>query len=399
MNAFLYNKKKILLIILIALGGLILLLFQLILRTDKTFNLVSEVREPPKISSSLGRSSFSYQEISDRTRMEAEGIYNTKVRIKGTLFFPDSFLKNLNKNSAFYLNFSVLDIEPFYFREAASGTIDDNKLHFKREDSLGIDNGVDDNPTLDLSWGDKSLIFDWSVEFNENSTLYSLSNLFPTQEDMISIDKSLPEAVFTAGLLYDSDSESKKFNLETNIKQKIQGDINENGSSSFTFGGAGESFVSIIDYSELLNESTSSIRVVSPNGGEKWMIGSTHAIKWEIINPPRYNSVDLVLVGGKSGAYFHPVPNIDSYLWTIRPFSFSIVDLDNSAGTLKTFLKPGNDYKIRANLYKNPPPCPFKSETLCASEGFNSDKFISFDTSDAPFMIVSISSANIQTSP
>src|SRR3989344_1213979 len=77
-------------------------------------------------------------------------------------------------------------------------------------------------------------------------------------------------------------------------------------------------------------EAAASIQVVSPNGGEKWEVGQTYAIKW-------YSSdVDRVSINLYKGGQF--VKNLNSYNTT----NWGVLEW-----TLYLALVPGDDYKIK----------------------------------------------------
>jgi len=119
---------------------------------------------------------------------------------------------------------------------------------------------------------------------------------------------------------------------------------------------------------------TASITVLSPNGGEKWEIGSTQTIKWSSVNAPSGSWVALFLTNGPFIA--QGLPTTGSYSWKI-PTEYCSGDVCGFP------LKSGNDYKIEARLYTGPSLCL----GLCPSST-PQPTLLSRDYSDAPFSIV-----------
>ena len=117
-----------------------------------------------------------------------------------------------------------------------------------------------------------------------------------------------------------------------------------------------------------------SITVLSPNGGEKWEIGSTQTIKWSSVNAPSGSWVALFLTNGLLIA--QGLPTTGSYSWKI-PTEYCSGDVCGFP------LKSGNDYKIEARLYTGPSLCL----GLCLPST-PQPTLLSRDYSDAPFSIV-----------
>ena len=107
----------------------------------------------------------------------------------------------------------------------------------------------------------------------------------------------------------------------------------------------------------------SSVTVTSPNGGENWLRGTTHTLKWTKTGNPGANvKIELLKSGTVVGIYSLNTPNDGSYDWTISP-----------ARAI------GTDYKVRVTSTDNPAYT---------------------DTSDGNFIISSAGSSSITvTSP
>jgi len=121
--------------------------------------------------------------------------------------------------------------------------------------------------------------------------------------------------------------------------------------------------------------STSTITVLSPNGGEVWQAGSMQTIKWTSQNLHQDAHIRLGLYStslreGPVIAEDIPVVN-NSYSWTVALTSGS--------------LDPASDYKLTADVYAGP-VCglyPVMGGNCSATASI-----IASDTSDAPFSIV-----------
>lgn len=116
-----------------------------------------------------------------------------------------------------------------------------------------------------------------------------------------------------------------------------------------------------------------SIKVISPNGGETWQIGSTQTINWDSANAPSGSWVALFLTNGPYIAQGLPVKG--SYSWKV-PSQYCSGDVCGFPMT------EGSDYKIEARLYTGPALCvglcpPSPQPTL-----------LTRDYSNAPFSII-----------
>ncbi|HEY5998112.1 MAG TPA: Ser-Thr-rich GPI-anchored membrane family protein [bacterium] len=79
------------------------------------------------------------------------------------------------------------------------------------------------------------------------------------------------------------------------------------------------------------------LRVVSPNGGEKWLAGSTHTITWTTTGVAAPNvRIDLLKAGKLNSVISTSAPDSGSYAWTIRNEQ-----------------NPGADYTIRVASLAN----------------------------------------------
>ena len=88
---------------------------------------------------------------------------------------------------------------------------------------------------------------------------------------------------------------------------------------------------------KVIPSSSSSITVVSPNGGERWARGTTHAIKWSNMGSPGSNvKIELLKGGILNRLIVANTPNGGSYNWAIP--STQIL---------------GTDYKIRITSTSN----------------------------------------------
>lgn len=85
---------------------------------------------------------------------------------------------------------------------------------------------------------------------------------------------------------------------------------------------------------------SSSVKVISPNGGEQWEIGKTYTIKWESKTFSPDASIDIELIntkygpeGGEGGPEIVRTTNTGSYNWKV--------------GVVGGLLLPGSSYKIK----------------------------------------------------
>ncbi len=111
-----------------------------------------------------------------------------------------------------------------------------------------------------------------------------------------------------------------------------------------------------------------SITVISPNGGEKWQIGSTQAIKWSSQNLSQNDWLQIVISSSDQPVTIiaSQVPaNKGSYLFTIPT------------------LKPGSSFIIETRVYTGV-ACSDGGGVTCAFP----PTFIVSDQSDAPFSII-----------
>jgi hypothetical protein len=99
------------------------------------------------------------------------------------------------------------------------------------------------------------------------------------------------------------------------------------------------------NYFSIVSPTTPSITVVSPNGGEKWIIGNTYEIKCSCNIPTPHTAYILLYKGdnyygqiGRIGTVGCVVGQTESYSW--------------KAGYMEGVgvVEPGNNYKIRINL-------------------------------------------------
>lgn len=117
------------------------------------------------------------------------------------------------------------------------------------------------------------------------------------------------------------------------------------------------------------------IKILSPNGGEVWQIGSTQNITWTSNNAP--TGAWVVLVSKPDG---------ELIAWDLPPsgsFSWRISEI-YTRGNLREFKrKPGNNYRIEARLYTGYSLCL----TFCPSN-VPRPVFLGSDVSDGFFRIV-----------
>ncbi len=117
-----------------------------------------------------------------------------------------------------------------------------------------------------------------------------------------------------------------------------------------------------------------SVTVISPNGGETWLIGSTQKVTWTSTAAPSGSWVALFLK--PSGLIIkQTLPVNGSYDWII-PETYCGGDVCGFP------MKPADDYKIEARLYTGPALC------IGCSPETPQPTLIASDFSDAPFSIV-----------
>ncbi|HWR98199.1 MAG TPA: Ser-Thr-rich GPI-anchored membrane family protein, partial [Candidatus Methanoperedens sp.] len=80
----------------------------------------------------------------------------------------------------------------------------------------------------------------------------------------------------------------------------------------------------------------SEIRVVSPNGGEQWLAGSTHTISWTTTGGGPTVRIDLFKGETRNSVIVASAPNSGAYAWTIRNEQ-----------------NPGADYTVRVTSLAN----------------------------------------------
>ena len=122
-----------------------------------------------------------------------------------------------------------------------------------------------------------------------------------------------------------------------------------------------DSYQCIIDYSDnyfSIVAPTTSVTVISPNGGEEWEAGKTYTIKWSMANLPKSWMADVYLVwnGGASSKFIGSSQNATGIMYWRIPLD----------------IQPRNDYKIRVEIVQLP----------------RTGEILTFDESDAPFSIV-----------
>lgn len=115
---------------------------------------------------------------------------------------------------------------------------------------------------------------------------------------------------------------------------------------------------------------TPSIRVISPNGGEQWQIGSTQTLKWSSGNVHRV-TFDLVDSANKL-----VVKNISSFATDPIP----VGDQKSVSWTIPSYVQEGQ-YRLRAGT------CP-SYVVNCNTKDNQEDPVTIYDYSDAPFSIV-----------
>ncbi len=118
-----------------------------------------------------------------------------------------------------------------------------------------------------------------------------------------------------------------------------------------------------------------SITVISPNGGEKWQIGSTQAIKWSSQNLSQNDWLQIVISSSDQPVTIiaSQVPaNKGYYLFTIPT------------------LKPGSSFIIETRVYTGV-ACSDGGGVTCAFP----PTFIVSDQSDAPFSIIASATGSI----
>jgi len=82
----------------------------------------------------------------------------------------------------------------------------------------------------------------------------------------------------------------------------------------------------------------SALTVTSPNGGETWIIGSTHTITWDYSGPDRQLKLELLKGGGMVGTIAWNIPaGQKTYQWTVGEY-------------IGGRALSGTDYKIRVKV-------------------------------------------------
>lgn len=106
----------------------------------------------------------------------------------------------------------------------------------------------------------------------------------------------------------------------------------------------------------------SDIRVVSPNGGEKWLAGSTHTISWATTGagPVR---IELFKNRVRNGVIAASAPDTGSYAWTIRNEQ-----------------NPGSDYTVRVTSLANAQVAGESAESFAVVAGQPIDIILSDNT-------------------
>ena len=91
------------------------------------------------------------------------------------------------------------------------------------------------------------------------------------------------------------------------------------------------------------------ITILSPNGGERYDIGSPVPIRWSASNlPPQANNrVSISLVGFSSHGDLVSIQGLYPAIYGIS--DSSVLNNGSSLGTIPTTVNPGNRYKIRIN--------------------------------------------------
>jgi hypothetical protein len=121
---------------------------------------------------------------------------------------------------------------------------------------------------------------------------------------------------------------------------------------------------------------TTSITVLSPNGGEKWEKGKTYIIRWS----SSLSKVNLILYKGFNCSYSSVISkNVCGNVFDLSPTppTFIAVDVPNTGSynwTIPSIIPDGNDYRIAV---QNPSNLPY------------------IDQSDEAFSIVSSSTGNL----
>lgn len=138
-----------------------------------------------------------------------------------------------------------------------------------------------------------------------------------------------------------------------------QPDINRittnNGSSSVSESSSIEAYKEIIRRSRTLPVSTSStIQLLSPNGGEKIKFGSTYTVRWEAKNIPDGAQVVVWLTSLTAHTAFLNRGGV--LIWwdnaSRGEFSWKVVREASAGGeTPLVTLEDHNDYRIRIELY------------------------------------------------
>ena len=134
------------------------------------------------------------------------------------------------------------------------------------------------------------------------------------------------------------------------------------------------------------------IRVTNPNGGEKFKIGNTIHITWEVKNPPAGTWLDLELfeisgdkteVGTNGQCLNCTGGGLRSGVQAISPITNGAGGIDWEAGKLYTggYVKPGSHYVLKVNISKtgDPSECPAKFPNCVVDLGA--------DWSDAAFSL------------
>ena len=120
-----------------------------------------------------------------------------------------------------------------------------------------------------------------------------------------------------------------------------------------------------------------SLKIISPNGGERIAINDTSEISWSLSpTPPLTYTLILSLFDGLTPGFVaspRPIPESGKYVWKVSP---SITQGD------MVFMLQSGSYRLKASLYDGAPCLG-----LCPPTTMPQPKILNEDISDAPFMV------------
>lgn len=120
-----------------------------------------------------------------------------------------------------------------------------------------------------------------------------------------------------------------------------------------------------------------SLKIISPNGGEKIAVNDTVEVRWSLSPaPPSSHTLILSLFDGPTPgivASLRPIPQSGKYSWKVLP---SITQGD------MVFMLQSGSYRMKASLYDGAPCLG-----LCPPTNVPQPKLLNEDISDAPFVV------------